>query len=736
MLIIGSKKSEQAGSQTASSNSNLDAPSADLFLLGVKDLEKGVAEWGRAKLKRLENRLSAFKCVGARVLPSVLMNKKLLFIDTVDRKLLKACDAEGLEIYFAKLGDNLSLIGQEKIKAGIQLNAWDDSGEFLALRDGSLGDLMAAHIADIASKLSVQELKKFLSLYLGSPEEEGNVISITPIDGDEKLYSKILFDLETGVICTNREYAPVRFRSFIHPIGMIEGHANYALLALYLAGNVGRSIKELNGILAFLTQCWEEEDNYGMVMTNRQRLRHVRHYSAAVMKLQPSTALPYFHFVNYNTVEGIGWAGKVCSEKGIPFFFDKYGAKRIVAGQGISGLYLGSVEDENGNSVALRFITETAKEKKLPNRPWNSTAIVAEEGIPGTPGYRAYTASKMRVKSQDDQGETLLLEEIGDKRFTVFTNKLFAVNGSGVGDVGSEPFSYSLSKSLRGTFNSINLKDGESLDSAMEAIRNDLAEVCRKGAVLKAQDHKGFRNVYSYNGVPILTFSGFNQDLIIDGSCEFEMKRTPTSESLLISLSAKLAGSYHEIKFRGLGIKAVLKRTDMQLFDLEKDCCVNYEVHMGLECQKGYAWILPMFCEAMCDQNNEDDYAVLDVSAGTIEFPTKQLVVDLKADESLLTQWIKDNTKEFMTEDYICRDEFEYLNSLHDFSNVIEWEIDQQDDEMVIVREKVTGIAGYFTGNVEVSTRPENSSVNQSYMTIEQLAGLSINAPAIAAYLA
>lgn len=732
MLIIGSK-SKQAVSQTATASNSI-APNADLILLGVKDLDKGVAEWGRAKLKRLENRLAAFASVNARVFPAALAGKKILFVDYIDRKLLKACHAENLDLYFAKTVEG-KLVGTEKEKAGIQINAWEESGEeYFILRENSLAELMANHIAEIAAKLSTQELKQFLTLYLGSPEEEGDLISITPVDGDEKLYSKVLFDLGSGVITTNREYSPIRFRSFIHPLGMIEGHANYALLALYLAGNVGRSIKELNGILAFLTQCWEEEDNYGMVMTNRQRLRHVRHFSAAVMKLESSTTLPFFHFTNYNTVEGIGWAGEVCSNQGLPFFFDKYGAKRIVAGQGIYGLYLGSVEDDQGNSVALRFITETGKEKKLPNRPWNSTAIVAEEGIPGTPGYRAYTASKMRVKAKDDAGDVLLLEEVGDKRFTVFTNKIFAVNGSGVGDVGSIPFSYSLNKSLRGTFNSINLKDEESLDSAAEAIRNDLAELTRKGVVLKAQDSKGFRNVYSFNGVPVLTFSGFNQDLIIDGSCEFEVKRTPTSESLLVSLSAKLAGSFHEIKFRGLGIKAVMKRTEMQLFN--EAGRVNYEVHMGLECQKGFAWILPMFCEAMCDQNNEDDYAVLDVSKGIIEFPTKQLVVDLKADESLLTQWISDNTEEFMTEDYICRDEFEYLNSLQDFSNVIEWEIDPEDDEMVVVREKVTGIAGYFTGNVEVSTRPENSSVNQSYMTIEQLAGLAINAPAIAAYLA
>lgn len=743
MLIIGSNNAAASNNIQVSGNLIANAKEADLILLGVKDVA-ALSTWGRARLKRLENRLSAYAAINSRVFPAQLDGKKILFAGSVDGKLLRACHAEGLEIYYAKVvhteqngGIQIDYVGAEKERHGIELRAWSgdnpkESADVFLADDSALAALAVQHLVNITANLSVQELKKFLTLYLGSAEEPGNVVSIVPIDGDDRLYSKILVDLETGVVTTNREYAPIRYRSFIYPIGMVEGQSNLALLTLYLAGNAGRSIKDINGILAFLTQCWEEEDTYGMVMTNRQRLRHVRHHSAAVMKIQPSSTLPFFYLENFNNVEGIAWAGEACHAAGLPYFLDKYGAKRIVVGSGIAGLYLGVVNDEHGNAQAIRFITETAKEKKLPNRPWNSTAIVAEEGIPGTPGYRPYTISKMRVRAEGN-GEVLLLEELGDKRFTVFTNKLFAVNGSGVGDVGPIPFSYSLSKSLRGSFNSVNLKENQSLDDAAAEIEQALKELVAKGAVIKAQGSDGFRSVFEYNGISLLSFNGYNQELIIDSDCKFEVKRTPTSDSLLISLQAKLAASFHEIKFRGLGIKAVLKRTEMELETISGEQ-VNYEVHMGLECQKGHAWVLPMFCEAMCQ--TEDQFCVLDVSKGVIEIPHLDHTVDLKANQSLLTQWISDNTDEFITTDYVCRDEFEYVLSLNNFDGVIEWEVDPDDEDLIIVREKVVGIAGYFTGNVEVSTRPENSSVNASYMTIEQLAGLSINAPALAKFLA
>lgn len=739
---VQSASEETLASKTQESLIDLLAqlPEADRILLGAENLEE-VGKWGKRKTARMTGRANAFLKAGVRVFPQHIIGSKLVFVDTIDRKFLKAAAAEGMDIFFARSAED-KVVGTEKEKDGYILESWngEKEGHVFAMHGEceaswvlSLGALMVQHYANITTRMTVQQLKEFLTSYLGSEPEDGNKVAIIPLDGDEKIYSKILLDLDTGVFTTNRDFAPIRYRSYIHPAGEVMGKANYALLALMIAGNAGRSIQDINGILAFLTQVWEEEDVYGMVMSVRQRLRHVRHHSAAVMRMTTTTQLPFFYLENDNSQQGVERAAKYYSEKGVPYFLDKYGVKRIVVGPGIHALYLGVKRDAEGKAVALNFITETAKEKKLPNRPWNATAIVAEEGIPGTSGYRKYTPSAMCVRAEDEWGEEVLLEELGDKRFTVFTNKLFASNGSGVGEVGETPFSYSIGKSMSGAFNSINLKQGQSLESAAEEIEAKIRQLIGANKTLKASDINGFRNVLSYNGVDILTFSGFNQDILIGEGSKYEVKRTPSSESLLVSLSAKLFGSYHEVKFRGLAIKAVLKRSGMELLN-HQGKHVNYEVHMGLECQKGQAWLLPMFCEAICTER--EHFCILDVSKGVIEIPHLNHEVDLSASHSMLTEWVKKNRREFTCVDRMCRDEFEYIYEGGNYSDIITYSTDPNDSDIVIVKEKVVGIAGQFTGNVEVSTRPENSSVNRSYMTIEQLAGVAINNAGLAAYLA
>lgn len=622
------------------------------------------------------------------------------------------------------------------------------------------------HLVQILKDKSPVEVATFVAGATGMQHPEPGLLKLKPAYGNSLAWAECQFDFNNNVISTSREF-PQRLESFITDIGPISVTISMALQAIEIAGLEGEvSQRRIDAMLAARTQVFEEEDLYGAEMFEDEQLRAIREHSIALMAIKEGYSFPFFELIDNNSSEGVGQCINWLVKEGRQFFPDKNGAKRVVVDQGVAALMLGFVNTLKG-WVSV-FITDVQKAKKTLNRNWQAVAIRAQEGLPGTKGYKPYEPSALRVldrKFKDKEGKAFTCGVTGDPTVMLLHNGRLANAGSGVGFTRRQ-FSYMVPKKLRGTVSAIHIPQGKTLQDVEVDLTKKLMKLF-DGRILKSSDPGKTKVLLEYNGIPVIKYSSTNQDLLLDPNYgDWSIKHLSSSNTLAVEIKVPYVASDYEIKARGAGIKAVLQKTSSTYMVHNSDWSINgeWEASLNMECQKGQLARLHLYAEHLWSLYEEHSYVEFGLFQGNEEatavlhYPVakgQHMVQDLANPSAPFYQWQKENFNTYYITDVLNlgyarttilgqagmlhrRDEG--LEVIAEALSTPEWSdvimVDAQgkptkDIEEALVEdewgyglrlcEKVEGLIGYFPVMVECATRRESSASRQA-PTLEQLA--------------
>lgn len=619
------------------------------------------------------------------------------------------------------------------------------------------------HLVEILDGLSAEEIASFVAGVSGMVLSEPGVVTLKPAFGNTLAWAECKFDFINKMISTSREF-PQRLESFITDIGAISVYVSMALQAIEIAGLDGEtSQRRIDAMLAARTQVFEEEDLYGAEMFADEQLRTIREHSVALLAIKEGNEFPFYELMDNNSPEGVGQCINWLLSEGRQFFPDKNGAKRVVVDQGVTALMLGMVGDTGV------FVTDVQKPKKTLNRNWQAVAIRAMEGLPGTPGYKPYQSSALRVmnrnfKGQDGEG-CFTCGVTGDPTIMLLHNGRLLNAGSGVGFTRRQ-FSYIVPKKLRGTVSSIHIPAGKTLADVELDLTKKLMALF-DGRVIKSTDPGKTKTLLEYNGIPVIKYSATNTDILMDAKYgSWSIKHLSSSNSLSVEINVPFIASDYEVKARGAGIKAVLQKASSTYVIHNDDWSINtqWEGSLNMECQKGQLARLHLYCESLRDLHGNNSYLEFGAFEGNhkptavLHYPVggdDYLVQDLDNIEAPFYQWQRDNFKTYFITDVVnlgyarttILGQANMLHRRHEGLAVIqealqteEWNdvimVDSkgkptdnieealvEDDWGYGIRlcEKVEGLIGTYPVMVECATRRESSAGKQAG-TLEQMA--------------
>jgi hypothetical protein len=514
--------------------------------------------------------------------------------------------------------------------------------------------LRAHNLINILEKLTAEEAADFIASFANLERVAPGVIQLHTT-GFLATYATATINFIEEKITTGREFN-VRSKGFLTGFGLLQSSTLMALLTLQIVGLNNQKVAQtkIDGTIAFLTQLWEEEDLYGQVMDSNQQLRTIRSNTASVLGVEKLGVFPYFRLVNNNTRDGVLEAVNYCIENKIPFFTDKNAMKRLVLGAGVTALAAAMLFDEEDGIAKLTTILDVAKPGKVLNRGWNMVAIAAEEGLPFQKYFNKYEQAGLVLT---DKATNIIVR--GDKRMTLTHDGRVLTNGSGVGMVNrTKGFSYSARKTLRGTLNAISLKEGESLNNVAAQIESELSEILSSGEIIRSNGRKEDKIIYSFRGKELIKYRGLNQDIILSSEhgASFKVHKLATSKSISVQVTVIYFADDYEVKGRGIGIKAVLKKASKTTYVLdENNNKVQWEVALNSECLKGNASRIHQYCEYLLDLTGKQSY--LNVGESTLTAPSgkdgEYEVQDLKDEGAKFYQWWSANTKEFHIRSYV-----------------------------------------------------------------------------------
>ena len=512
--------------------------------------------------------------------------------------------------------------------------------------------LQVNHLAKLGNNLDDKGFIDFLSMFANFKVVSETVVDLPTIGNVMSTYSQARFNFERGEIQTGRDFA-VRSKAFVNGCGMLSNKILMMLLALQLAGmsewGVGQTV--IDGTIAFLTQLWEEEDLYGQVMDSNQQLRTIRENTCSLLKVVPNYQFPYFRLENNNSKDGVAEAVNYCIENKIPFMTDKNAMKRLVTGAGVTALAAAMLFDEEDGIAKLSTILDIAKPGKVLNRGWNMVAIAAEQGLDFQENFRPYVQAGLVFEHDAD---THIVVK-GDKRLTLTHDGRLLTNGSGVG-LTKKGFAYSARKTLRGTLNSISIKEGETLDSIKADMELKLSEILSSDRTIKSTDSTEDKVIFKYRGKELIKYKGLNQDIILSTKygCSFEVRKLATSKSLYISVTVVYFADDCEIKGRGIAIKAVLKKGNNVYILTEDGQEIEWEVALNSECLKGTASRLHQYAEYLLDQTGKQSF--INFSTNILRTPAMEgsyYEQDLNDETCDFYTWWKENTKQYIIRDFV-----------------------------------------------------------------------------------
>ena len=512
--------------------------------------------------------------------------------------------------------------------------------------------LQVNHLAKLGNSLNTEGFVNFLAMFANFKAVSETVVDLPTASSIMSTYSEARFNFETGEIKAGRDFA-VRSKAFVNGCGLLSNQTLMMLLALQLAGmsdwGVGQTV--VDGTIAFLTQLWEEEDLYGQVMDSNQQLRTIRENTCSLLKVVPKYQFPYFRLENNNSKDGVAEAVNYCIENKVPFMTDKNAMKRLVTGAGVTALAAAMLFDEEDGIAKLSTILDIAKPGKVLNRGWNMVAIASEQGLDFQDGFNKYAQAGLVFEHNSD---THIIVK-GDKAYTLTHDGRFLTNGSGVA-LTNKLFAYSARKTLRATFNAISIKEGETLDSIKADIEIKLSEILASDRIIKASDSTEDKVIFKYRGKELIKYRGLNQDIILSSKygCSYEVRKLATSKSLSMSVTVIYFASDYEIKGRGIGIKAVLKKNNnVRIYD-ENRVAINWEVALNSECLKGNAARIHQYCEYLLDQTGKQSF--INFSTNILRTPAMDgsyYEQDLNDETCDFYTWWKENTKQYLIRDFV-----------------------------------------------------------------------------------
>lgn len=521
--------------------------------------------------------------------------------------------------------------------------------------------MFAVSLLRLLEKLTVEETVDFISCFEAATKLSSTQVQIGKTGvGKRTGYHEVAFNFETLEIEGARNFT-VRHLGYLHGHGKFDARIFMAIIAMELvAYKTSVAQSTIDGKLAYLTQLWEEEDNYGQIMDCNQQLRVIRENTMAIMRIPfPSEfqsameersyakngKFPYFRLWNNNTKDGVSECTRWCRTNKIGYMVDKNAMKRVVIGAGVSALWM-HMDFETG---VVRTIMDIAKPGKALNRGWNSVSISAMQGFNWQVGYQAYEDAKLVILHSDEAGDLEIVVK-GDRKLTLTSNASFLTNGSGVGN-SNTIFAFSVPVRVRGTFNAINMKAGEKIEDVASKIEMALIEQFSVAKTLLATTKK--RTLFRFRGMDILSFGGVNQDIYLDpDQSDIKVRCLATSSSIEISATIFYTASDAEVKGRGQGIKASLVEAKASNFTISKDGTpIAWDVHLNSECLKGNSARLSQWAESTGEK------CLIDLASQTVKVGNR--VVDLTDENSEFYVWWRENTKEYMLEDTV---DFYYLS--------------------------------------------------------------------------
>lgn len=521
--------------------------------------------------------------------------------------------------------------------------------------------MFAVSLLRLLEKLTVEETVDFISCFEAATKHSSTQVQIGKSGTGQMIgYHEVLFNFETLQIEGARSFA-VRHLGYLQGHGKFDARVFMALIAMELvAFKSSVSQSTIDGTLAFLTQLWEEEDNYGQIMDFNQQLRVIRENTMAILRipfpgefrnvmeersLAKNGKFPYFRLWNNNTKDGVSECTSWCRDNKIGYMVDKNAMKRVVIGAGVSALWM-YMDFETG---VVRTIMDIAKPGKALNRGWNSVSISAMQGFDWQVGYQAYEAAKLGILHSDENGDLEIVVK-GDRKMTLTTNASFLVNGSGVGN-SNAIFAYAVPVRVRGTFNLINMKAGEKAEHVAAEIEMALVEEFSVATRMAATTKK--RVLFRFRGAEILSFGGINQDIAIDPEqADIKVRCLATSSSIEISATIFYTASDAEVKGRGQGIKASLVEAKASNFTICEDGNpIQWDVHLNSECLKGNSARLSQWAESTGEK------CLMNLATQSVTVGNR--VVDLTDENSEFYVWWRENTKTYVLEDTV---DFYYLS--------------------------------------------------------------------------
>jgi len=768
---------------------------ADAAWLGMLNKVPNPFNYSQELLELQTSRLNSYMAIGASVFPFV-DGKGIIFLDEApEAEVVQAFMNSGIPCYGAEWNDDEKvLVGCEwkayytqvvfgtNGKAQVSTEYWTlapyceelhgKPEEFNVMGPQYMGCypsvrplayFQVKHLVEILNGLSPDEVASFVAGVTGMVQKEPGVVTLKPAFGNTMAWAECKFDFINKMISTSREF-PQRLESFITNIGAISVEVSMALQAIEIAGLDGEtSQRRIDAMLAARTQVFEEEDLYGAEMFKDEQLRTIREHSVALLAIKEGNEFPFYELMDNNSPEGVGQCINWLLGQGRQFFPDKNGAKRVVVDEGVTALMLGMVGD------TAVFVTDVQKPKKTLNRNWQSVAIRAMAGLPGSAGYKPYQGSALRVmnrnfKGQDGEG-CFSCGVTGDPTTMLLHNGRLLNAGSGVGFT-RRKFSYMVPKKLRGTVSSIHIPAGKTLADVELDLTKKLMALF-DGRIIKSTDPGKTKTLLEYNGIPVIKYSATNTDILMDAKYgSWSIKHLSSSNSLSVEIEVPFIASDYEIKARGAGIKAVLQKASSTYVIHNDDWSINtqWEGSLNMECQKGQLARLHLYCESLRDIHGNNSYlefgafegndkptAVLHYPIGNEEY----LVQDQDNIDAPFYRWQRDNFKTYYITDVVNigyarttilgqanmlhrRDEG--LEVIQEALSTDEWNdvimIDSkgrptndinealvEDDWGYGLRlcEKVEGIIGTFPVMVECATRRESSAGRQAG-TLEQMA--------------
>ena len=429
------------------------------------------------------------------------------------------------------------------------------------------------------------ELATFVTYFGNFKHIEELKYQLTPTYA-QMTYGHLEVDFSELTLNTSREFS-IRSNAFIVGYGEITGAMLLGLILITITGGNdsfwGQSY--LDAYLNTITAAEEEQDVYGQEMNDSQQLRVVRENSVAILGTEAYfMKYPYIQLKNNNDAGGVNLVAHYYLQRQIPFFVDKVALKRVVLGAGVTALYAAF---DFGLGI-LKTILDVAKPGKLFTRAYQTLCTAAEAGLKELQDYaNDYVDANLVLRHYYPSGDTLDITIKGESAITITGDANFLINGSGVG-LTWKPWSASVKKTLRDSFNAMSLREGETLQDVKAELMDALTKVTEDTTVRRSGEC-----LLDFRGRQLLSYKGLNQNFVTAAKwgASFEVRELGTSKTLQITYTVVYFYDDKEPKVRGLGQKTVLKyapKTGATVWNANNEE-VQTDVLLGSECLKGNA---------------------------------------------------------------------------------------------------------------------------------------------------